>query len=103
LVLRHLPLHFEGVQTAIPWVPRLGLSLAVGVFMAVFAVAAFASRPELAPVSQEMAERAVPDGGGRNIVNVILVDFRAFDTMGEIVVLTVTALGVIGLVRAARR
>ena len=44
-----------------------------------------------------------PDGGGRNIVNVILVDFRAFDTMGEIVVLTVTALGVMGLVRAARR
>ena len=103
LVLRHLPLRFEGMQTAVPWLPRLGLSIAVGVFMAVFAIAAFSSRPDIPPVSIEMAERSVPDGGGRNIVNVILVDFRAFDTMGEIVVLTVTALGVMGLVRAARR
>jgi multicomponent Na+:H+ antiporter subunit A len=103
LVLRHLPLRFEGLQSGIPWLPRLALSIAVGVFMAVFTVAAFSSRPDLPPVSVEMAERSVPDGGGRNIVNVILVDFRAFDTMGEIVVLTVTALGVMGLVRAARR
>jgi multicomponent Na+:H+ antiporter subunit A len=103
LVLRHLPLRFEGAHTAIPWVPRLALSLAVGVFLAVFAIAAFSSRPDIDPVSVEMAQRSVPDGGGRNIVNVILVDFRAFDTMGEIVVLTVTALGVMGLVRAARR
>ena len=103
LVLRHLPLRFEGVQSGVPWLPRLALSIAVGAFLSVFTVAAFSSRPDIAPVSVEMAERSLPDGGGRNIVNVILVDFRAFDTLGEIVVLTVTALGVLGLVRAARR
>lgn len=37
------------------------------------------------------------------MVNVILVDFRGFDTMGEITVLAVAALGVANLVRAAER
>jgi multicomponent Na+:H+ antiporter subunit A len=40
-------------------------------------------------------------GYGRNIVNVILVDFRAFDTMGEITVLATAALGVRALLRLA--
>jgi multicomponent Na+:H+ antiporter subunit A len=38
-------------------------------------------------------------GHGRNIVNVILVDFRAFDTLGEITVLATAAIGVRGLLR----
>jgi multicomponent Na+:H+ antiporter subunit A len=37
------------------------------------------------------------------VVNVILVDFRGFDTMGEITVLAIAALGVANLVRAAER
>jgi multicomponent Na+:H+ antiporter subunit A len=40
-------------------------------------------------------------GHGRNIVNVILVDFRAFDTLGEITVLATAAIGVRGLLRFA--
>jgi multicomponent Na+:H+ antiporter subunit A len=36
---------------------------------------------------------------GRNIVNVILVDFRALDTMGEITVLAVAAIGVYSLLK----
>ena len=35
------------------------------------------------PVSDEMVARSVPDGHGRNVVNVILVDFRGFDTLGR--------------------
>ena len=42
-------------------------------------------------------------GHGRNIVNVILVDFRAFDTLGEITVLATAAIGVRGLLRFGRR
>jgi multicomponent Na+:H+ antiporter subunit A len=38
---------------------------------------------------------------GRNIVNVILVDFRALDTLGEITVLTTAAIGVLALLRLA--
>jgi multicomponent K+:H+ antiporter subunit A len=45
----------------------------------------------------------VPDGGGRNVVNVILVDFRGFDTLGEITVLTAASIGAVALARAGRR
>ncbi len=41
--------------------------------------------------------QSVPGGGGTNVVNVILVDFRGFDTLGEITVLAVAALGVYAL------
>ena len=54
------------------------------------------------PVSGEMVERSVPDGGGRNVVNVILVDFRGIDTMGEITVLAAAAIGSVALARAGR-
>ncbi|MBK8973997.1 MAG: monovalent cation/H+ antiporter subunit A [Hahellaceae bacterium] len=37
-------------------------------------------------------------GGGTNVVNVILVDFRGFDTLGEITVLGIAALGIFGLI-----
>ena len=37
-------------------------------------------------------EQAVPGGGGTNVVNVILVDFRGFDTLGEITVLAMVGL-----------
>jgi multicomponent K+:H+ antiporter subunit A len=47
-------------------------------------------------------ERALPDAGGRNVVNVILVDFRGFDTFGEIVVLSIVALTVYALLRRFR-
>jgi multicomponent K+:H+ antiporter subunit A len=39
-------------------------------------------------------ENSVPGGGGSNVVNVILVDFRGFDTLGEITVLAIAALGI---------
>ena len=42
------------------------------------------------------------EGGGTNVVNVILVDFRAFDTFGEIAVLAVVALTVFALLRRFR-
>lgn len=51
------------------------------------------------PVSQQFAERSVREAHGRNMVNVILVDFRGFDTLGEIVVLTVAAVGVCALLK----
>jgi multicomponent K+:H+ antiporter subunit A len=39
-------------------------------------------------------EKSIPEGGGANVVNVVLVDFRGFDTLGEIAVLGIAALGV---------
>jgi len=46
------------------------------------------------PVSAYYAENSVTQAHGRNLVNVILVDFRALDTLGEITVLAVAAIGV---------
>ena len=47
-------------------------------------------------------ERALSEGGGTNVVNVMLVDFRGFDTFGEIVVLAIVALTVYALLRRFR-
>jgi len=46
--------------------------------------------------------QSVPGGGGHNVVNVILVDFRGFDTFGEITVLALAALGIFALLENLR-
>ncbi len=74
--------------------------VAVGVF--VFALVAGGNRTR-APVSDEMVERSYSDGHGRNVVNVILVDFRALDTLGEITVVAAASIGAVALARAGRR
>ncbi|MCA1790480.1 MAG: DUF4040 domain-containing protein, partial [Thioalkalivibrio sp.] len=48
-------------------------------------------------------EQAKPGGGGTNVVNVILVDFRGFDTFGEIIVLGIAALAIFALLDGALR
>ena len=53
-------------------------------------------------LSQYFAERAVPQANGRNVVNVILVDFRAVDTLGEIAVVAVTFVAALPLLQLAR-
>jgi multisubunit Na+/H+ antiporter MnhB subunit len=50
-----------------------------------------------------MIEGSEPLGKGSNVVNVILVDFRGWDTMGEIAVLLVAAVGAVSLARSGRR
>jgi len=50
-----------------------------------------------------MGENALPEAKGRNVVNVIIVDFRALDTLGEIAVLLVAALAAGVLVARTRR
>jgi multicomponent K+:H+ antiporter subunit A len=45
-------------------------------------------------ISGFFLENSVPGGGGTNVVNVILVDFRGFDTLGEITVLAIAAIGI---------
>ena len=55
------------------------------------------------PVSADLAGPAVEFGGGYNIVNVILVDVRAWDTYGEVTVLIAAATGVASLIFLVRR
>lgn len=105
LVLRFLPPRFEDRRPPVIAPLRLVVSAVVGVSVFVFALVASESRGdvEMASVSEEMITRSVPDGKGANVVNVILVDFRGLDTMGEITVLVVAALGAVALSRTVRR
>ncbi|MCK9541177.1 MAG: monovalent cation/H+ antiporter subunit A [Novosphingobium sp.] len=68
------------------------------------ALMAFANMTRAAPegISRYFMEQAYPGGGGKNVVNVILVDFRGFDTLGEITVLAIVALTVFSLLRRFR-
>jgi multicomponent Na+:H+ antiporter subunit A len=101
LVIRLLPEHFERGRWLLQRVWRVTIAAALGLFVAAFTVIAAASRT-VEPISAEYVERALPEAGGGNIVNVILTDFRSLDTLGEITVLVVAALGILALVRAGR-
>ena len=77
------------------------LAVAAGGGMAWLAFAMM-SRPFAQSTSTFFLERALTEGGGTNVVNVMLVDFRGFDTFGEIVVLGIVALTVYALLRRFR-
>ena len=79
----------------------LALSIAVGTGLSLFAYAVM-TRPLPDTVSRFFVERAYVEGGGTNIVNVILVDFRGFDTLGEITVLCIVALTLFAMLRRFR-
>jgi multicomponent Na+:H+ antiporter subunit A len=102
LVLRHLPEGFERRASRSRRVMRLLVSAGVGVAVFVFALVA-GGMPRSTEVSDELVARAQPEGHGRNIVNVVLVDVRALDTVGEITVLASAAIGMVALARAGRR
>src|SRR3546814_122636 len=73
LVLRKLPDRFERKSVASLRVLRFVIAGTVAAGIFVFALLAGGSRTT-EPVSDEMVERSYPDGRGRNVVNVILVD-----------------------------
>ena len=77
------------------------LSLLAGGGMAWLAFAMM-SRDFPQSTSTFFLERALTEGGGTNVVNVMLVDFRGFDTFGEIVVLGIVAITVYALLRRFR-
>jgi multicomponent K+:H+ antiporter subunit A len=60
------------------------------------------TRPAPQSISPFFLDRALPEGGGANVINVMLVDFRGFDTLGEISVLAVVALTIYALLRRFR-
>ena len=78
------------------------LAVAFGAVMTVAVLAVFAAQSPK-PLAEFFVESSLPRGGGRNIVNVILIDFRGFDTLGEITVLGIAALGAYALMKLRRR
>ena len=82
--------------------PRALLAVAVGASVTTLAAYAMAARTTT-PIAELLPDAAYYRGNGTNTVNVLLVDIRAWDTMGEISVLLVAATGVASMVFRHRR
>src|SRR5687767_7765045 len=92
-----------GARAALPRRLRdLVIAVASGAGLAAIAYAVMTRPLPDNTISRYFMERAYPEGGGTNVVNVILVDFRGFDTLGEIAVLGVVGLAVFALLRRFR-
>lgn len=103
LVLRRLPARIGVAHGRAPGrAVRVALSIGVGLAMGVIAVISLGARIA-DPIYPELSELAVEGGHGVNIVNVILVDVRGWDTMGELSVVIVAATGVASLIFLNRR
>ena len=109
LGLRWLPprLPPPGLAGRVPrstWLRRArdgAIAVAGGLGLAAATWALLSSTPPTT-ISDFYLLRALSEGGGANVVNVLLVDFRGFDTMGEITVLSAVALTVYALLRRFR-
>jgi len=107
LGLRWLPKRLEEVDNSVTFSARLrrarDFALAVlcgaGMFMISYAMM---TRDAPDTIADFFLSRAYSEGGGTNVVNVILVDFRGFDTLGEITVLGIVALTIFALLRRFR-
>ena len=101
IVIVHLP----GIQGEEPLGVRLrdGLVAAGCGALLTIIMSAIVDAPLNRRLSEYLAAKSYTEAQGHNIVNVVLVDFRGFDTMGEITVLTIAALGVYVLMRMPRR
>ncbi|BBK33680.1 multisubunit potassium/proton antiporter PhaA subunit /multisubunit potassium/proton antiporter PhaB subunit [Stella humosa] len=107
LGLRWLPIRIEGILPGLTVYARLRrardlvIAVAGGAGLAALSYMVMIW-PLTGSISGNFLERAYTEGGGRNVVNVILVDFRGFDTLGEITVLGVVAITVYALLRRFR-
>jgi len=107
LALHHLPQtsadRLVGLKGRVRLVRDLLLAGGAGAGAAALAFAVLTRAPVAVAGRSSLADfflnKALPEGGGTNAVNVILVDFRGFDTLGEITVLMVAALTMVALLR----
>ncbi|KON86508.1 cation:proton antiporter [Sporosarcina globispora] len=74
------------------------ISIGVGLVVTLIAFSAHSNKL-FDSISQYYIENTYEKAAGKNMVNVILVDFRGFDTMFEITVLAIAALGIFGMIK----
>ncbi|MFZ9691782.1 MAG: putative monovalent cation/H+ antiporter subunit A [Phycisphaerales bacterium] len=99
LIFRRLP-EFRTISTRVQRTADAFMAIAAGLLVSVLALLAARSTPD-GSLARWFGEQSYLEGHGRNVVNVILVDFRAIDTLGEITVLAIAAIGVLALLRPA--
>lgn len=100
LVLQRLPRTFERVKVR-KAAPAVLISLAAGLAMGL-ATWALTSRRGKSEVGQYLVDNGQEITGGDNIVNVILVEFRALDTLGELAVLGMTGVAIAAVLSTVR-
>jgi len=99
-VIRHLPRF--GVRSSVPTQLRDAVvAVFSGIVVTLYSLKASGVQLDTA-ISTFFAENSLPAAFGRNVVNVILVDFRAMDTLGEVTVLAVAAIGVYAMMKLRR-
>lgn len=81
---------------------HLGIATVIGFFTFIVLVEILNS-PLDTTIPDYFGMKSMPEGYGRNIVNVILVDFRAFDTLGEVVVVVIAAISSAYLFRSKKK
>lgn len=101
LVFAHLPKLKKDKEKKSVKIAKLTVSIAVGVMITLVSLSAFAlgSGTGFESIAEFFIAKSKVEGGGYNIVNVILVDFRGLDTMLEILVLAIAAIGVVSMVK----
>ena len=97
LVAYHLP-RFSKLSSSVSRIRDAGVALACGGVMTALVLKA-GNIQFHQPISEYFTKNSALLAHGKNIVNVILVDFRGFDTMGEITVLSVVGIGVYALLK----
>lgn len=97
LVLFRLP-RFSSLSTPIERVRDVAVAGSLGGLITLLVLTSW-SIDQFVPISDYMIANSAPLAYGRNIVNVILVDYRALDTLGEIFVLALAAIGVFAMLK----
>jgi multicomponent K+:H+ antiporter subunit A len=97
LALRYLPAHSAPEADDRRRLRDAGIAALAGIGLGALAWAVMV-RPADGGLARFFLERTLPEGGGTNAVNVILVDFRGFDTFGELTVMLVAGLVIHSLV-----
>ena len=103
LALTQLAVAAARIERRVRWRRRRDITVAllVGSGMALLSYTLL-TRDTGTSIAPFYLANALPEGGGSNVVNVTLVDFRAFDTLGEITVLGIVGLTVFALLRRFR-
>ncbi|MGP8292331.1 putative monovalent cation/H+ antiporter subunit A [Vreelandella zhanjiangensis] len=97
LVLFRLP-RFSHLSTPLERIRDGSVAAIMGILIFLLIMTAW-SIDQFESISTYMVENSAPLAYGRNIVNVILVDYRALDTLGEMFVLALAAIGVIAMLK----
>ncbi len=100
LALNFMPRETPAEGAGLRQVRNVGLAAVGGLGVGGLMYAILSRNPVMESISQYHLDNSYSGGGGTNVVNVILVDFRGYDTFGEIIVLGIAAIVIFAITEA---